>query len=748
MGEEISGILETAWSEGRKALLDHEAFRLCTAAGLPLPQWCYVPVSQPLPDHAVLRRAEVVVKGVAPGLVHKTEAGAVRIVPATSEEVLGAVDDMRRHVGESLLGALLVEKVGYLREFGLELLVSARVDPAFGPVIAFGIGGIHTEFYHSVLSPGRSLAMRAANGLDKEAVREMVQETAAAAALRGDLRGQRGVAPVGGGELERLIVGLAELACDFSPLDRDGGPFLGEIEFNPVVVARDGRLVILDVFVGLSGGLPVAPPRPVAKIGKLLRPTSALVIGASARAVNPGHIILNNLQRGGGIPRDRIWCLHPKAEEIDGSRCFASLDELPGRADMAVVTIPAEAGADTAVSDIVSGRKAHSVTLISGGFGETEAGRERERSLREAIHVSHTEPDGGVVVNGGNCLGIVSRPGGYNTFFLPPYKLPFSESGVCNLASVSQSGAYLVTQASNLDGVVSPRYSISFGNQIDLTVSDYLAHLKSDDEVRIFCVYLEGFQTGDGLRFLQEARDIIAHGRAVLLYKAGRSEEGSRAARSHTAAMAGDYEVTKDILEAAGVVVAESLDQLEDLVKVFCLLDGRQAGGMRVGVISNAGFETTAAADNLNGLTLADFSAETRERLRVLLPSDIIDVHNPVDATPITDSDSFTACVEALLDDDDVDVVVASPVPPTPFLENLPAGPGHGEDISRPTSLPSRLITLFGTASKPMVACVDSGDLYTPGVEMMQRAGVPCFRRIDRAMRALAEYALFTSRVT
>jgi acyl-CoA synthetase (NDP forming) len=739
----ISEILQAAWGEGRRLLLDHEAFRLCEAAGLPIPTWCYVRSGETLPDLSVFTGEEIVVKGVAPGLLHKTESGAVCFVRACAEDVEEARNDMARRIGPGFQGVLLVERVWYRGDFGLEMLLSARFDDAFGPVIAFGVGGIHTEFYHSVLAPGLSLAVRAAEGLDRDGVRAMLAQTVSAAALRGELRGQDGGA-VDTGALENLILAVADTALALSPLGREAGVYLRELEFNPVVVSSDNGAVLLDVLVGLMDGRPISPARPLDKVGRLLKPRSALVVGASANAVNPGHIILNNLQRGGGVPADRIWCLHPKAEQIDGSRCFKTTSDVPEQVDMAIVTIPAGAGADQMVADMVLHRKAHAVTLISGGFGETRAGRERESELREVIQRSHLESDGGVVVNGGNCLGIVSRPGGYNTFFLPPYKLRFTGSGTGNLASISQSGAYLVTQASNLESVVSPRYSISFGNQIDLTVSDYLAYLKNDDDVRVFCAYVEGFQPGDGIRFATEARDIIAGGRAVLLYKAGRSEEGSRAARSHTAAMAGDYEVTKEILGNAGVVVTESLDELEDLVKVFCLLEGRRAQGLRVGVVSNAGFEATAAADNLCGLTLAEFRPETKQALAVLLPQGIIDVHNPVDATPVTDSETFAAIVQVLVDDPAIDLVVASPVAPTPFLENLPAGPGHGEDITQPTSVPSRLISLFHNTAKPMVVCVDSGPLYTPGVDMMQRAGVPCFRRIDRAMRALTTYARFS----
>jgi acyl-CoA synthetase (NDP forming) len=405
-----------------------------------------------------------------------------------------------------------------------------------------------------------------------------------------------------------------------------------------------------------------------------------------------------------------------------------------------VVAVPADKGGDQVVIDLVEGRRARTITLISGGFGETEAGREAEARTRAAIEAAHRSADGGVLVNGGNCLGIISVPGGYNTFFIPRYKLPFNDAPGDNVASISQSGAYLVTQISSLDLAVRPRYAISFGNQMDVTVSDYLEYLECDPKVRVFAVYLEGFRRGDGARFLETARRLSASGRTVLLFKAGRSAEGSAAAASHTAAAVGDYEVCRALVQAAGVIDCVTLNMFEDYLVTFSFLAGRARSGRRVAVLSNAGFECTAAADRLHGLELASLAPATRTRLTELLPPGIVDVHNPVDATPMTPTESYAACAEALLEDPGVDAVVVAGVPATPYLEDLPRGEGHDEDIARPTSLPSRLIRLFHATRKPVVFSVDSGALYESCVQMMMRAGLPCFRKVDRATRALAAF--------
>jgi acyl-CoA synthetase (NDP forming) len=186
--------------------------------------------------------------------------------------------------------------------------------------------------------------------------------------------------------------------------------------------------------------------------------------------------------------------------------------------------------------------------------------------------------------------------------------------------------------------------------------------------------------------------------------------------------------------------VAPSLDQFEDDVTTFALLDGRVAAGPRVAVLSNAGFEATAAADTLHGLELADLAPPTRARLAALLPPGIVDVHNPVDATPVTPTGKYAAIAHALADDPAVDALVVAGVPATPFLDTLGPGEGHREGVEGEKGLATLLAGFFRTTAKPVVFSVDSGALYDPLAGAMRRAGLPTFRRVDRATRALARF--------
>ncbi len=747
-GPRSDPVLEAAEAERRDVLLEHEVYAVLAGAGLHVPAHRCVAAPDEV-DAALcteLRSEEAVVKVISPQILHKSDVGGVVVVrntPGSLRDAVAAVTSAARtRVPDAdVRGALLVTKVRFRPGLGREVLAGLRHDRAFGPVLFLGAGGLDTEYLLGALREEAAGALRSAARLGRDEALDLLRGTAVHAALCGGLRSSRkGAIPEE--SLARFVLALAKLAERMAGFEPPGGLGLSELEVNPFVVAEGTEhLVALDGLARLHRPEPLPAPRPVANLRRLLTPSSAVVIGASAEAMNPGRIILRNLARGGGVPQDRIWALHPRAEEIDGCRAYAAMSSLPGVPDLAVVSVPADKGADRIVTEVVSQHLAHTVTLITGGFGETEGGREAERRMREAVEESHRRPDGGVLVNGGNCLGIISLPGGYTTFFLPPYKLPPRDAPGTNAASISQSGAYLVTQISNLEGAVRSRYSISFGNQIDVTVSDYLEYLEGDREVSVFAVYLEGFRRGDGKRFLDIARRIVDGGRTVLLYKAGRTREGRAAAASHTAAVVGDYDVCRDLVRAAGVIECESLDVFEDLTMTFSFLAGRPAAGRRVAVLSNAGFECTAAADGLHGLELADFAPETRERLRALLPG-MVDVHNPIDATPVCPTEAYAGCAEAIASDPGVDAVVVAGVPATPALETLARSDEHDEDISRPGSYPSRLIEIFRASAKPFVFSVDSGALYDGCVQRMREAGLPCFRKVDRAMRALGAFVV------
>ncbi|MEO8586334.1 MAG: acetate--CoA ligase family protein [Acidobacteriota bacterium] len=733
----------------RTSLLEHEVYALLVGAGFAVPRhvfWEGAPERVPREIEDFLEgiggdaAGEVILKIASRDLAHKSDVGGLSLSRKSLPSVAAAAQKIwdgvgRRAPGAQRAGILLVEKlVPASGTPAAEALLSFKNDLAFGPVLVFGLGGLLTEWYGS-LAPGHTTAILRP-GEVKQGLQAAVEKSPALKIFFESSR-VHARAPLSLDEVAALLETLSKnLSLSFSPSNSLGNPTLEELEVNPLLLCADGRWVAADGKARFSERRVARVNRPLEKISHLLSPKSAVVFGASANDTNPGRIILRNLKASETIAYGHLRAVHPRVESIDGVPCVRKVSELDAPVDLAVVAIPA-AGARDAIRDLCAGDLARTIILIPGGFSET-GNRDLEDEMKAALAASRNLPSGGPVLVGGNCLGVVSKHA-YNTFFLPQYKLPFHDAPGDRLVAVSQSGAYLVSLTSNLDGIVFPRASISYGNQIDLTAADFLEYFEMDPSVRVLAFYVEGFLPLDGARFTAATRRLTAAGRRVLVYKAGRTALGARAAESHTASLAGDWDVARALLEGAGAVVATTLDMFEDHTKIFTMLGDRVPSGRRLAVLSNAGFECGAVLDRLYDLTPAALSPETRARLAACLPA-IAHQDNPVDATPMADTAAFVAAAEALLADPGVDSLIVSPIPVTPALDDLAPDPSgsHGENIYSPGSLSQELLRLFKETAKPLVVNVDSGRLYDAFVDVLQRGGIPVYRKIDRASRALS----------
>ncbi len=736
MQKEIKRTLEAARAEGRDHLTEIEALAVVRALGVAVPVHHQVADAREAAaaDLSVFPSDTLVVKVVSPEILHKSDSGGVAVVPRDSGAVAAAVEAMaRRHSTLEVTGYSLNEYVAHDASFGGELLLGARWTADFGPVVAFGPGGLDAEHLSAHLRPDSGVAILSP-GLHRR-LGELFAGKAIAPALTGGLRGRR--ASLTMDALEGLLGAFLDFASAAMPDE------VTELEINPLV-CRDGEPVALDAVLrlGSGAGAPAAEaPRPLDKLGYLLEPRSIAVLGVSKR-LNPGRVILRNILRS-GYPRERLHVVKPGVRAIEGCRCVGDVAELPGRVDLAVLAIDASQIPET-VDRLLELRKAESLILIPGGLGERHGSEDRALRLRSSLAAARRSDGCGPLINGGNCLGVRSRPGRYDTLFIPEPKLRFPAGPAAPLALISQSGAFAIARASKLS-TLDPRYLITVGNQVDLTVGDYLAYLKDDPEIEVFACYVEGFRPLDGRRFLEAAAEITAGGRPVILYRAGRTAAGARATASHTASIAGDYAVTRELARAAGVVLAESLADFDDLVHLFCCLRRKTVAGLRLGAMSNAGFECVAIADSVGdgerggNFRLPAFGAATRERLAAILDharvGSIVSAGNPLDVTPIMADADFEAAARAVLEAPEVDVGAVGCVPLTGALDTLAAGRGHDEDLTREASVARRLARLAATLPKAWVAVVDAGPLYDPMAGLLAEHRVPVFRTADRALR-------------
>jgi acyl-CoA synthetase (NDP forming) len=769
--------LEAAERDGRNFLLEPEVYQILEVAGIHAPRHVFIPAGRSIvrKDLIGFGTGGVVLKVVSPLIIHKSDVGGVAFVQSDAAAVNKACASMLRTVpiryvewekrsrghGDSgkpatlktvrgsIRGFLVAERVAFDNiGFGAEILLGLRNSRDFGPVLTMGSGGLDVEYMNEHLREGRSAAVASAHLIAGEKVQGLLKPLTFYGKLASEFRGRKAL--VSPKVLAETFLRFRDLAVAFSAFSADSPYVLEEAEVNPFVIRR-GRLVPLDGVCRFSRDKADVSDRPIAAIGPLLRPSSIGIIGVSEK-MNIGHIILNNTLRN-GFPAENIVVIKPGLESIEGCLCVPSVGAMPRTVDLFVLTLGADQCYDV-IKDLVEHEKARSVILIAGGMGEKEGGASIEEKIRELLREGRRSAKGTLVVNGGNCLGIASKPGRYDTTFIPEHKLPRPKSALSDMAVISQSGAFMICRMSKLPEV-EPLYAVSLGNQLDLTASDYLTFLRDDPEVRLFAVYMEGFKPGDGLAFARAVGELTAAGRTVLVYKAGRSPEGRAATSSHTASIAGDYGVFRAVLEQAGAIVAGDIFEFESFMKGLSFLEGRKVRGRRVGLISNAGFECVVLADNLkngSGLDLVPFTPETQKRIVALLHplgiDRLQDVHNPLDVTPVADDAVFVECARAILEDPDVDCAVVSNVPMTPAQNTLPPGEGHGEDFMRPGSFAMRLIGLFRSTDKLVVVNIDGGELYTPLAECLERAGIPVFRRADEAVRFLRAYVGHMSRIT
>jgi acyl-CoA synthetase (NDP forming) len=478
----------------------------------------------------------------------------------------------------------------------------------------------------------------------------------------------------------------------------------------------------------------------------MLEPRSIAVLGVSAKDQNFGRIILNNIIEC-GFDRANLRVIKEGVDKIDGVLCVPRISELPAVTDLLVVAAAAGQLPDL-IQQCVDTGKVRSAIVIPGGAGETQDSKDILKNVRETLARGHGAPGGGMVVLGPNCLGVQSRPGRYDTFFIPGDKLDKRrDKPGRGVALISQSGAFIITRLSNIE-TLDPMLTISFGNQADLTISDMVHAVGERTDIHTIGVYVEGFNDLDGLDMLQAVRNVVERGITVVFYKAGRTAQGRDAAAGHTASVAGDYDICEAGATAAGAVVAGTFKEFEQLLELSAGLYDRNVRGTRLGAISNAGFETVGIADCIKGVRdeakIPVLPQQTCETISAMLEKNrlagLVNVRNPLDLTPMANEAAYEAAGAAMLACPEIDALLVSTVPLSPAMATT------GKEIAARDSLADVLRRLRDSSDKPVVAVIDSGAAYEPLVHKMRESHIPVFRSADQAVRTLGRYLAYRTR--
>ena len=375
----------------------------------------------------------------------------------------------------------------------------------------------------------------------------------------------------------------------------------------------------------------------VASLRPLLQPRSVAVVGPSRRRGSVGRAILHNIVTSGFT--GPVYAVSPHAQTVEGVPCVASVDDLPGPVDLAVIAVPPSAVPEVAVQCGRNGVRG--LIVISSSRGT--AGRELLAACRRY----------GMRLVGPNCFGVIVPWVRLDATFAADHPVP----GVAGL--VVQSGGVgiaLLEQMSRLGIGVSS--FASAGDKYDVSPTDLLTWWAQDEVTQLAVLYVESF--GNPRKFASTARR-VAQRMPVLTVIGARSPAGHRAA-SHTAPAATPLITQEAMFDLAGVIATRSLGELVDTAALLACQP--LPAGNRVAIIANAGGAAALAADACadHGLQVVPLGAATQRALRRLLPAAAV-VTGPVDTSPVVTTETFRACLQEVAADDGADAVLAVAVP-------------------------------------------------------------------------------------
>jgi acyl-CoA synthetase (NDP forming) len=348
------------------------------------------------------------------------------------------------------------------------------------------------------------------------------------------------------------------------------------------------------------------------------------------------------------------------------------------------------------------------------------------------------------VVNGPNTVGNIVE-GGINTCFISSSRSNSDwKSGKRNCCLLCQSGGFLRSRVSDVWPAVLPSVSLSVGNQLDLTVVDLLEFYIDDPKMTTFALYIEGLTDGDGIRLMNLVSRAREMNKSVVVYKAGRTDLGRMATKTHTASRGNDYTLFKQVLDMAGAMVIDSLDEWNQMVIMTTLcpeLVHPKKKSVGVAVLTNAGYEKCAAVDHLTAgedgmVHLPRWSADSKKEIarmfRKYKIEKIVDIGSVLDVTPLFRDEGWYDLMKIAFQDPDCDVGFITGVPESQTLRTLP------NELDDPHGIVPYMKKLKAEfPHKPLVASWDSDYKFYPLRKALNQSGIPCFSSVDATARVL-----------
>lgn len=438
------------------------------------------------------------------------------------------------------------------------------------------------------------------------------------------------------------------------------------------------------------------------RIENLLSPKSVALIGATDRERSIGRQLTTNLLLGKDMRK--VYAVNPNRENVLGLKCFPSITEVPEHIDLAVIATPAKTVPE--IVDECGQSGVDGAVIISAGF--REVGEEGER-LEDEINIFQEKH--GLRILGPNCLGFVRPHADLNATFLRNNPKPGE------IAFISQSGAL---GTAILDWAVSTHVGFSMfaslGSMLDIDFGNLIDYLGRDPYTKSIILYMEG--VGSARNFISAAKG-FARTKPIIVLKPGKYVESAKAARSHTGALAGNYDVYAAAFKRVGVV---HVDEIENLFNCASVLDSRYLpAGPRLAIISNAGGPGVMATDSVidNGGEMAELSEGLNTSLEKFLPS-CWSRGNPIDILGDADVERYDRTIRACISDSNVDSII---------VIYSPQGAAQSTDVAK------KVIKIAEKKRRPILTVWMGEKQVEEARKLFYTNGIPTFSTPEKAVK-------------
>ena len=446
-------------------------------------------------------------------------------------------------------------------------------------------------------------------------------------------------------------------------------------------------------------------------LDRIFKPQHVAVVGASEKTGTIGNALMRNLIDGGYS--GTILPVNPKYQSINGHQCFRSVSTLETGVDLAIIATPIGSVADI-VRECVEKKIGGAVIISAGGKEVGEQGREIEEKIRRIAS------GGRLRIVGPNCMGVIHPGANLNASFAS--EMPVAGS----LAFVSQSGAIC---SAILDLAFEERigfsHFVSIGSMLDVDFGDMIDYLGNASSAKSILLYIESLT--NFRKFMSAARS-VSRVKPIIVLKSGRSPAGSKAAASHTGAMAGEDAVYDAAFKRAGIVRVDTIEELFDCAELMAKQP--RPSGHRLAILTNGGGPGVMATDTLArfGKEPAPLDQKTLEAFDAFLPA-FWSRGNPIDILGDASAERFRRALEVCFNSKNFDGVLVILAP---------------QALTDPLSVAETLAATVKERQYPLVACWMGGKIIGKAVDVLNEAGIPTYDTPERAVRAflyMVDYA-------